>query len=200
MIPSYSTWVAKAWHATYTKLSDAQEVSWVASHNLIVRKNIFYDINGFREDLAVSEDVDFCQRATQRGYKIISDPKISVTHLKNPETIIEFYQKEFWRGKSAMRLFIKNFPSFKGSKALLYGIFSLFLLFSIVIGLIVMALKGEIFILIFSLCAILVTPLLLATKSCLRQNQIKYFFQLFILYFIYGISRGAASIHLNNFR
>ena len=200
MIPSGSSWVARTWSINFPYPEEAREVEWVASHNLITRKDIFNQLNGFREDLIVSEDVDFCQRAKRNNFKIISDPKIAVIHLKNPDTIWAFFKKELWRGKGMVTLFLNNLPKVNGAKPLFYGLVMLLFLAWVVTGTIFAILKCEIMCFLLAMFVFWVGPVWLATKGVIRSRRFNYFIKSIPLFAVYGIARGLAAINPRNWR
>ncbi|NOG82701.1 MAG: glycosyltransferase [Planctomycetes bacterium] len=97
--PVRSTWVQKTWFLIRKKTNQVQEVDWLESMNLFVRKELFTAIGGFNKSLVTCEDVDFCYRIRECG-TIVSDSRIEVVHLGEAATIKEFMRKETWRGKS----------------------------------------------------------------------------------------------------
>lgn len=46
--------------------------------NLLTKRSIFDDVGGFRASM--SEDLDWCQRATEKGYQLRYDAELSVAH------------------------------------------------------------------------------------------------------------------------
>lgn len=97
VIPENATWVQKAWYLIRQKEKSIQEVEWLESMNLFVRKDLFTKVGGFNENLITAEDVDFSYRISEFG-KLISDSNIEVCHLGEAATIKEFFRKEIWRG------------------------------------------------------------------------------------------------------
>ncbi len=58
-----------------------RDVSAVTGACLGVRSEVFRDIGGFSGDFPVNyNDIDFCLRARAAGYRVIVDPRISLTH------------------------------------------------------------------------------------------------------------------------
>jgi len=116
ILPKGSTWVQRTWFIVRQKQKDMQEVDWLESMNLFVRREDFIRIGGFNQDLVTCEDVDFCYRI-KKGRKIISDNKISVTHLGEAKDLRDFIKKELWRGQSNLvgvrshKLTLKELPS-----------------------------------------------------------------------------------------
>ena len=124
--PKESTWVQQTWYFVRQKEQQVQEVDWLESMNLFVRKDQFIKIGGFNETLVTCEDVDFSYRIRKYG-KIVSDSRIEVIHLGEAGTVREFMKKEVWRGRSNLKgilshgLSLKELPSM--SIPLYFGLF-----------------------------------------------------------------------------
>ena len=116
VIPENATWVQKTWFLVRRKKEDIQEVEWLESMNLFVRKALFLEINGFNESLVTCEDVDLSYRLGKYG-KIVSDSSIEVVHLGDAATVAAFLKKEIWRGAGNVAgikqhgLSVKELPS-----------------------------------------------------------------------------------------
>jgi mycofactocin glycosyltransferase len=54
--------------------------AYVPTCNLLVRKNIFREVGGIKDDMAVGEDVDFCWRVRKAGHDLLYVPSGSVAH------------------------------------------------------------------------------------------------------------------------
>ncbi len=67
--------------------------------NLVVRRRLFLDIGGFKEELVVGEDVDLCWRIRKRGYHIEYRPEGRVYH-KHRNSVISFCRRRFDYGTS----------------------------------------------------------------------------------------------------
>ena len=60
-----------------------QDLSCVTAACLAVRREIFEDLNGFDERLAIAfNDVDFCIRLREKGWRIIWTPEVEHYHLE----------------------------------------------------------------------------------------------------------------------
>ena len=114
--PENSTWVQAAWFLVRKKNKVIEEVDWLESMNLFVRKDLFDKVGGFDESLITCEDVDLSYRLSKFG-KIISDSRLKVIHLGEAATVREFFKKELWRGKGNFKgvlrhgLSLKEIPS-----------------------------------------------------------------------------------------
>lgn len=116
VLPEKQTWVQKTWFLIRYKEDNVQDVDWLETMNLFVRKEQFLAISGFNENLITCEDVDFSYRIRKHG-RIVSDYRIKVTHLGEASTVKEFMKKEIWRGKSNLKgifshgLVLREIPS-----------------------------------------------------------------------------------------
>jgi len=56
-------------------------VEWLSGACLVVRREAFDDVNGFREDLFMyNEDIDLCVRLRRDGWTVILDPSVTGRH------------------------------------------------------------------------------------------------------------------------
>jgi glycosyltransferase involved in cell wall biosynthesis len=129
--PRPSTWVQQTWYLVRQKNESVQDVEWLESMNLFVRKEQFLAAGGFDETLVTCEDVDLSYRLSKSG-RIVSDSRISVIHLGEARTVREFMRKEIWRGRSNLSglkshgFSLKELPSL--SIPLYFGLFLPFML------------------------------------------------------------------------
>lgn len=83
----------------------AHHVESVSGAYVLIRKDIFLKVNGFDERFFMYlEDIDYCKRVTDYGYKIVYDPNTYITHLGYRSSggfrIATYYFKslqEFWQ-------------------------------------------------------------------------------------------------------
>jgi mycofactocin system glycosyltransferase len=86
--------------ASWFKRSDGTErFFYVPSCNLLSRRDLFFQLGGFREELLVGEDVDFCWRAEDRGRLIDYQPLGKVFH-RHRNRIKDFCIRRFEYGTS----------------------------------------------------------------------------------------------------
>jgi mycofactocin system glycosyltransferase len=72
---------------------------YVPSCNLLVKRDLFLDIGGFKEELVVGEDVDLCWRLQDAGYPVEFRPIGKIFH-KHRNTIRPFCRRRFEYGTS----------------------------------------------------------------------------------------------------
>ncbi len=65
----------------YNRLSEQHQLSAVTAACLLTKKSVFDDVDGFDEQIAVAfNDVDFCLRVGEAGYKIVWAPDALLYH------------------------------------------------------------------------------------------------------------------------
>lgn len=101
-IPDLQTsWVQRTWcFIVRHPQSTVQDVAWMASANVWVRRTSFREIGGFDESLETCEDSDLGFRICELG-RIVSDPSIRVRHHREPRTLLALFWKEIWHGKNS---------------------------------------------------------------------------------------------------
>lgn len=67
----------------YKDMTVAHEIDACISHFMLVKRSAIVSIGGWDEDFFVyGEDIDFCYRLKQKGYKIMYVPEFEVLHYK----------------------------------------------------------------------------------------------------------------------
>ena len=60
------------------------EAAWVQAHCLLMRREVYDQIGGLDDKLFLfAEEPDFCDRATQAGWKVMFIPQAQVTHFES---------------------------------------------------------------------------------------------------------------------
>lgn len=96
-VPEDGTWVQKAWALVRVKRQTVEEVEWLESMNMFVRREIFDLVRGFDERLATCEDYDLSLRLKAHG-RLVADRRIRAIHHGEAATPGQFFRKERWRG------------------------------------------------------------------------------------------------------
>jgi glycosyltransferase involved in cell wall biosynthesis len=139
VIPENPTWVQAAWFQVRRKRDPARETDWLESMNMFVRRDAFFSIGGFNEDLETCEDYDLSLRLRKLG-KVISDEQIVAVHHGEAESVASFFLKEYWRGSGNLRGFLshgfnlKEFPSV--FFPIVHGILAVTVTFLVIAGII----------------------------------------------------------------
>jgi cellulose synthase/poly-beta-1,6-N-acetylglucosamine synthase-like glycosyltransferase len=160
-IPDFSsaTWVEDGWFRLISGVERPDQPIWISTQNMLMRRSIFWEAEGFNESLKTAEDVNFC-RNIHNNYLIILEKSINTTHLRESKTICQLIRREIWRGKYSLReasasgswltdwqqhsFFLTNFVCLIGMASgiiLQSWIFALFMLLNILLPLILIAKK-----------------------------------------------------------
>ena len=100
-VPDNAGWIERAWYlqSSFTR----EEVTHINTGNMIVPRDLFFEIGEFDESLVSGEDYEFCARArTERNIPSIADNSVKVVHLGNPKTLTRVFYREVWHGLGAL--------------------------------------------------------------------------------------------------
>jgi glycosyltransferase involved in cell wall biosynthesis len=191
LIPVGSSWIARHWYAD--RESEAPgEVSYLPSGNLFVSSKLFHQIGGFDESIQTNEDYEFCQRAWAAGFPVTCLPELRVVHWGTPQTLSGFFRKNRWHGTHVFRVFVRDLPKLSNAKAVFFAIYTLLCLFGVVLGIGWLTVAKHPALLLLSLSALALPPLLLSGRLALRRRRWNVFLPLTILHITYGLARAAS--------
>jgi glycosyltransferase involved in cell wall biosynthesis len=193
--PANGTWVQKSWAIHRLRNTDSKEVEWLASGNLLVRREQFLEIQGFNESLIAAEDVDLCHRLRVKGGKVFHDPGIASIHHGEASTIKHFIRKEWWRGSSGIRAWISQGFPIRELPSLIWPLWHLIfcLVFMITFAFLFSNLSFLSALGVSSLLLLLWgSPSILLAIKVGRGTGVIRIAQLAFLYFLYGTTRGWA--------
>ena len=87
----------------------SQELSAVTAACMMVRRDVFEEVGGFEEDLAVSfNDADLCLRVREEGYRVVYDPYAVMYHYESKSRGVEDTQERQDRLQREIDLFRKR--------------------------------------------------------------------------------------------
>ncbi len=76
---------------------------------MMLRKEVFREVGGFDERLAVAfNDVDLCMRIRRRGYWIVWTPFAELTHYESRTRGPEDSAEKLWRAEQEASTFIET--------------------------------------------------------------------------------------------
>jgi glycosyl transferase family 2 len=102
--PAGGTWVQRAYDLLRGRTSSGQDVDWLNSGNLAVRRDVFERVGGFDTSLETCEDVDLCHRIRAAGFRILGDSRLESVHHGDPRTLGALFKSELWRGRDNLRV------------------------------------------------------------------------------------------------
>ena len=79
--------------------SNKAAVTWVCSASLGVQRSAFEQVQGFNEELRSEEDIDFCYRLMQAGYKTAYHPAIKVRHDHRRASFLALMHYSYFYGR-----------------------------------------------------------------------------------------------------
>jgi GT2 family glycosyltransferase len=71
----------------------------ICSASMGVKRKVFGEVEGFDENLRTCEDIDFCYRLTNLGYKTIYQPAIKVLHNHRRNTFATLMRYNYFFGR-----------------------------------------------------------------------------------------------------
>jgi glycosyltransferase involved in cell wall biosynthesis len=118
-------WVQRQYDALRTRPVAREEVQWLGSGNLAIKKDVFADIGGFDAQLTACEDVDLCNRLRAAGHRIVADPAMRNVHYGDPKTLTALFYGELWRGRDNVRVTFRGPKTFRQLRSALIPIIDL---------------------------------------------------------------------------
>src|SRR5579885_2341598 len=73
--------------------------TWICSASLGVKRSAFEQVQGFNEELRSEEDIDFCYRLAQAGYKTAYQPSIKVRHDHRRVSFLAMIRYSYFYGR-----------------------------------------------------------------------------------------------------
>jgi len=132
--PESGTWVQRMYGILRGRTQGRQEVAWLGSGNLVVRRTAFEQVGGFDESLEACEDVDLCRRLRKVGWQIIGDERLKSVHVGDPASLGALFRAERWRGRDNIRVSLRGPLQLRDLPSLLTPPLILLALISLVIA------------------------------------------------------------------
>jgi len=189
-IPDDATWVGRIW--CQDRLTDkVGVVSYVPSGDLLIHRELFFQIGGFDESLQTNEDFEFCQRVIAAGLTVKSYPELRVVHLGTPRTLLGFYRKQRWHGTHVFAVFLRDPKKRKNLRPVLFSVYTLGCLAGLIPGAIWGIVSARWGIPCF-FAAMLVLPLLaIAVRRSAGLGKWSDVLPLTLLYLAFGMARAS---------
>lgn len=90
---------------------DACEIFWATGACMFVRAEVFRDLGGFDDDFfAHMEEIDFCWRLNNTGYKVMYCPSSTVYHIGGGTLPKASWRKTYLNFRNNFFLLYKNLP------------------------------------------------------------------------------------------
>ena len=186
-IPQNSHWTMRAWQ-NHLKVMQKEVSFWLPTAVLFVRNNAFKKVEGFNESLKACEDVDFSYRLANHG-KLINSKELRFIHLNNPNSLVTFFFKEYWRANDNFELAIKNKQKGKNLVHLLMPLYA-FMLIAGTIAVVTRLVAGPSALQLLTLLFVFGPIILLSAYVGFKSKSLMTFFSLVPTYTAYIIARG----------
>lgn len=86
------------------------DVDWVSGAALVVRREVFESLGGFDEGFFMyAEDVDWCYRIKQAGWRVVYLPEAQILHHIGQSTRLVPYAMTYQRHRSMWRFYRKHY-------------------------------------------------------------------------------------------
>lgn len=118
-------WVQRQYDAMRHRLTKREDVSWLGSGNLAVKRAAFDAVHGFDTSLSACEDVDLCNRLRLAGHRIVAEPGMGTIHFGDPRTLKAVFWGELWRGRDNVRVTFRGPKTFALLRSALIPIINL---------------------------------------------------------------------------
>ena len=171
------------------------EVFWASGCCLIIKKDLFKELNGFDEDFFMHfEEIDLCWRAQAHNKKIICFPQSEVYHFGGGSLGYGDSKKRFYNHRNSLLLLIKNLEYQYLIFAFLFRIvtdWALILFFLIksipssINGKFSASIKDAVSIILAHINVFLFIPKFLKKRSPIKSKKI-YYRSILIDYFVLG--------------
>lgn len=174
LLPSNPNWLEKYW--TLQSETKSQLPKKLIGASIVICKDIFFEVEGFREDISSGEDGDLHDKIVEKGMPLAIINDLDVVHLGNAKTITSFIKRQSWHSEN----YTKNIK-----KSVKDPIFIIVALTSLISTWIIFAMIFTLHIPVMELSMLALAPLVLSIKRIYRsQKSAKLFKNLPIIYFI----------------
>lgn len=184
-----ASWVEKAWYKLMSGARRPDFPEWIGTSNLFVRKADFLCVGGFDETLETAEDVNLCYAIRMQGKLIYLEQQVNTIHLRESKTLRELFKREYWRGKSTIRSFLKKSFHLKELPSLLLPLVNLL----IILSAIALLALGSIYS-ILPLALMVLIPTAVLIKKQVDTRSIKQLWQCYMVALVYIFARSCSFI------
>lgn len=94
--------------------NDIKQIFWATGAAMFVNAKLYHEVGGLDEDFfAHMEEIDFCWRIQNRGYKVMVCPESKVYHVGGGTLQKTNPRKTYYNFRNGLILLIKNLPNKK---------------------------------------------------------------------------------------
>jgi glycosyltransferase involved in cell wall biosynthesis len=191
--PTWVRIVLQKQAAARPKLANA---TWLPSGNMLIRREVFLECNGFDESLGTCEDVDLSYRIT-RKYRLIADSDIRCWHHREPASLLQLFRKELWRGHDNLAGAFRHGLRLAEIPSLVLPLYVIvtFVLFLLSPAIAVLSGWGTLTSIFLFGTAVVLPVLAWAALVTCRSGDLRYLPHLTAFYGVYFFARGLAAFY-----
>jgi glycosyltransferase involved in cell wall biosynthesis len=160
-----ANWVQQQYDGLRERPATRQDVTWLGSGNLAVRRSAFHAVGGFNADLTACEDVDLCNRLLAAGHRIVADPALRSVHFGDPRTLKALFFGELWRGRDNIRVTVRGPKTLRNLRSALIPVGEL-----LALGICVLALLAQSWLIAAAALALAIAPAVLRAAVMARRK------------------------------
>ncbi|MGE0864751.1 MAG: glycosyltransferase [Vicinamibacterales bacterium] len=123
-----ANWVQQQYDGLRVRPDRREDVAWIGSGNLVVKRQPFDRVGGFKTTLTACEDVDLCNRLRLAGHRIVADPALRSVHFGDPRTLKALFFGELWRGRDNLAVTFSGPRTFRHFRSAILPIADLLIL------------------------------------------------------------------------
>jgi GT2 family glycosyltransferase len=147
-----------------SNLSSPKKVDFVASSNLLFRKQVYEEVNGMNPGIYTGEDIELCYKIRSKGHEIYFLPEMKVRHKQR--ALKGFLKQRFVWGRGVFTVLKYVFPNY---------LTSLIPLFLILLGIILLGIDSSLDTLFFLSSISLYALICLVESVRISHNILKAF-------------------------
>ena len=191
------SWVEQTWYflSSSRNAYSTKEVDWLSSFNILILRRVFEEVGGFNEILLTCEDVDLGLKIKNLNYTQYMSDNIYIQHLGESKTILEFFNREVWRGKSEIEHYHSSKKAARDTLSVIIPLFYFINLMLFISSLFIALYKSNAFIcfiLLLSFTIVLVNPIMFVCHKNSNAVNFRNIFSLTALASVYLLARGYA--------
>ena len=123
-----ANWVQQQYDGLRERPEQRQDVEWIGSGNLAVKRQAFDRVGGFNTTLTACEDVDLCNRLRLAKHRIVAEPALRSVHFGDPRTLKALFFGELWRGRDNLRVTFSGPRTFRHLRSAILPVADLLIL------------------------------------------------------------------------
>jgi glycosyltransferase involved in cell wall biosynthesis len=184
------TWVEKSWYNLMSGAKRPAFPDWIGTSNLFIKKEDFFRLGGFDEQLETAEDINLCYDLRRQGKLIYLEQRVNTTHLRESKTLKEMLRREYWRGKSTLRSFVRNSFHLEELPSVLLPSINIMLM----LGMIILAVLGSIYV-VLPLGLLALVPAVILIKKRVGNESVNRLWQCYVVSLVYVFARSCSLIY-----